>query len=167
MGQLYLFFRNRCLVVFCFISIAVSNVYAIPPRFYISGASSVCHSNEEMELLPLTGGKRIGRFNESIKFDYMSKRVFDSAFKKMAVELSYARGSVKEAAAELGIDPGRITKWRHQQQGSGEKTITALTEEQKEIRRLQKALKEAQLERDILKKAVSIFSRGDGRYTDS
>jgi transposase len=74
----------------------------------------------------------------------------------MAVELSYARGSVKEAGAELGIDPGRITKWRHQQQGSGEKTITALTEEQKEIRRLQKALKEAQLERDILKKAVSI-----------
>jgi transposase len=120
-----------------------------------------------LELLPLTGGKKIGRFNESIKFDYMSRRVFDTAFKKMAVELSYARGSVKEAGAELGIDPGRITKWRHQQQGPSEKPGTGLTEEQKEIRRLQKALKEAQLERDILKKAVSIFSRGDGRYTDS
>lgn len=97
----------------------------------------------------------------------MSKRVFDTAFKKMAVELSYSRGSVKEAAAELGIDPGRITKWRLQQQGSGDKPAVGLTEEQKEIRRLQKALKEAQLERDILKKAVSIFSRGDGRYSDS
>ena len=115
----------------------------------------------------MTGGKKIGRFNESIKFDYMSKRVFDSAFKKMAVELSYVRGSVKEAATELGIDPGRITKWRHQQQESGDKPAAGLTEEQKEIRRLQKALKEAQLEREILKKAVSIFSRGDGRYTDS
>ncbi len=115
----------------------------------------------------MTGGKKIGRFNESIKFDYMSKRVFDTAFKKMAVELSYARGSVKEAATELGIDPGRITKWRHQQQSPGEKPAAGLTEEQKEIRRLQKALKEAQLERDILKKAVSIFSRGDGRYSDS
>jgi transposase len=104
----------------------------------------------------LTGGKKIGRFNESVKFDYMSRRVFDTAFKKMAVELSYARGSVKEAAAELGIDPGRITKWRLQQQGPGEKPVAGLTEEQKEIRRLQKALKEAQLERDILKKAVSI-----------
>jgi transposase len=104
----------------------------------------------------LTGGKKTGRFNESIKFDYMSRRVFDTAFKKMAVELSYARGSVKEAATELGIDADRITKWHHQQQGSGEKTITALTQEQREIRRLQKALKEAQLERDILKKAVSI-----------
>jgi transposase len=91
----------------------------------------------------------------------MSRRVFDTAFKKMAVELSYARGSVKEAAAELGIDPGRITKWRLQQQGPGEKPAAGLTEEQKEIRRLQKALKEAQLERDILK---SIYSAGTVEY---
>ncbi len=107
----------------------------------------------------------------------MSRRVFDSSFKKMAVELSYARGSVKETADELGIAPGRITKWRQQQHDSGEKpTAAGLTEEQKEIRRLQKALKEAQLERDMdpmlthvceSKKAVSIFSRGDGRYSDS
>jgi transposase-like protein len=115
----------------------------------------------------LTGGEKIVIFNESIKFDYMSRRAFDSSFKKMAVELSYARGSVKEAAAELGIDPGRISKWRQQQDGSAEKPAVGLTEEQKEIRRLEKALKEAQLERDILKKAVSIFSRGDGRYSDS
>ncbi len=74
---------------------------------------------------------------------------------------------VKEAAAELGIDPGRITKWRQQQLEPGERPAVGLTEEQQEIRRLQKALKEAQLERDILKKAVSIFSKGDGRYTDS
>ncbi len=87
----------------------------------------------------------------------MSKRVFDTAFKKMAVELSYARGSVKEVATELGIDPGRITKWRHQQQEPGEKPAAGLTEEQKEIRRLQKALKEAQLEREILK---SLYSAG-------
>jgi transposase len=105
----------------------------------------------------LTGGKEIGSFDESIKFDYMSRRVFDTSFKKMAVELSFARGSVKEAAAELDIDPGRRTKWRHQQQDTGDKPTAGLTEEQKEIRRLQKALKEAQLERDILK---SVYSSG-------
>lgn len=38
----------------------------------------------------------------------MKKRVFDVAFKKMAMELSDAKGSVKEAAEELGIDSGRI-----------------------------------------------------------
>ena len=42
-----------------------------------------------------------------------------------------------------------------------------MSEEKKENTRLQKELKEAQLERDILKKAISIFSKGDGRYTDS
>ena len=103
---------------------------------------------------------------ETLNLVIMRKRVFDSGFKRMAVELSYAKGSVKEAAAELGVDPGRISKWRQQQDGSGEKPVVGLTEEQKEIRQLQKALREAQLERDILKKAVSIFSRGDGRYSD-
>ncbi|PSR56103.1 hypothetical protein AHMF7605_22655 [Adhaeribacter arboris] len=97
----------------------------------------------------------------------MSRRVFNTAFKKMVVDLSYARNSVKGATAKLGINPGRITKWSHQQQKPGKKTAAGLTEEQKEIRRLQKALKEAQLERAILNKAVSLFSRGDGRYMDS
>jgi transposase-like protein len=91
----------------------------------------------------------------------------------MAIDLSYARGSVKEVAEELGIDPGRISKWR-QQCSTVEKAPTGLTAEQKEIRRLQKELKETQLERDMdpmlthvcgLKKAVGIFSKGDGRYT--
>ncbi len=84
----------------------------------------------------------------------------------MAVELSYGKGWVKIAAAELGIDPGRISKWRQQQNGtvavSEKPTLTA---DQIEIRRLQKELKEAQLERDILKKVVSIFSKSDSKYS--
>jgi transposase-like protein len=71
---------------------------------------------------------------------------------------------VKEMADELGIDAGPISKWR-QQHSLLEKSPVGLTDEQKESRRLQKELKEALLERDILKKAVSIFSKGDGRYT--
>jgi transposase len=99
----------------------------------------------------------------------MKRQVFDEAFKQMAVELSNAKGSVKIAAAELGIDPGRLSKWRQTLQ---EGKIVAsqkhgLTAEQLEIKRLQKELKEAQLERDILKKAVSIFSKSDGKYFNS
>ena len=69
----------------------------------------------------------------------------------MAVELSYAKGSVKTAAAELGIDPGRISKWRQAQQDGpvAHSEKPGLSAEQIEIRRLQKELKEAQLERDI------------------
>lgn len=96
------------------------------------------------------------------------RRVFDEAFKRMAVELSHAKGSVQEAARELGIDSSRVTKWRqsHKSPGQFATAATGLSEEQKLIRRLQKELKDAQLERDILKKAVGIFSRGDGKYSD-
>ena len=101
------------------------------------------------------------------------RRVFDDAFKRMAIELSYAKGSVQEAARELGrfagaIDSSRLTKWRqsHKSPGQSATAATELSEEQKLIKRLQRELKDAQLERDILKKAVGIFSRGDGKYSD-
>ncbi|TPE39725.1 transposase [Pontibacter mangrovi] len=42
----------------------------------------------------------------------MVKIAYDASFKRMAIDLSYARGSVKEVADELGIDPGRLSKWR-------------------------------------------------------
>ena len=108
----------------------------------------------------------------------MKRRAIDEAFKEMAVELSYLKKSVKEAADELGIDPGRISKWRQQKSVpvNSTKSSSDLTEEQKQVKRLQKELKEALLERDILKKAVSgappgIFSKSDrtggpGKYSD-
>ena len=97
------------------------------------------------------------------------RRVFDEAFKRMAVELSHAKGSVQEAARELGIDSSRVTKWRqsHRSLGQSATAATGLSEEQKLIKRLQKELKDPQLERDILKKAVGIFSKGNGKYSDS
>ncbi len=38
----------------------------------------------------------------------MSKRLFDDSFKKMAIDLSNSRGSVKEVADELGISMGQV-----------------------------------------------------------
>lgn len=99
----------------------------------------------------------------------MKQRVFEDEFKKMAVELSKLKGSVKEAAKELDLDPSLLSKWRNKPEFNGGKImmdIAGLSEEQMEIRRLKKALKNAELERDILKKAVGIFSKGDGGYTD-
>jgi transposase len=89
----------------------------------------------------------------------MKRQVFDQAFKKMDIERSYAKGSVKVAAAELGIDAGKLSKWRQTAQYSSatSKEKTGLSAEQIEIKRLHKQLKEAQLERDILKKVVSII----------
>lgn len=91
--------------------------------------------------------------------------MYDDSFRNMAVDLSHTRGSVKEVADELGINHNLLSKWRQRDSESKEKPVV-LTEDQRLIRKLQKELKDAQMERDILKKAVGIFSKGDGRYSD-
>ena len=91
-------------------------------------------------------------------------RVFDESFKKMAVELSYLKGSVLEAAKELDLDASRLSKWRVDPRYNGSTLLPKndkLTPEEQEIRELKKRLKEAELENVILKKAVAIFSKGD------
>ncbi|MFP5080949.1 hypothetical protein [Pedobacter sp. JCM 36344] len=42
-----------------------------------------------------------------------------------------------------------------------------LTQAEQELAILKKELRETQMERDNLKKAVSIFSRSDGKYSGS
>ena len=97
---------------------------------------------------------------------------YDREFKQRAVELSYARGNAKEIAEELGIRPELLYRWRRESEkyqgnsfpGKGKPKMTDL---EKENARLQKELRDARMERDILKKAVSIFSRNDGKSTNS
>ena len=91
----------------------------------------------------------------------------------MAVNLCLIGKPTKEVAEELGISSELIRRWKReygQYQGGGSFSghgNANLIEEQKENVGLKKALKEAQLERDILKKAVSIFSKSDGKYLNS
>ncbi len=96
---------------------------------------------------------------------------FDKEFKKKAVELSYARGSSSEIADELGIDRALLYRWRKEFKeydnnsfpGHGNPKMTDLEQENA---RLQKELRDAKMERDILKKAISIFSVSDGKSTN-
>jgi transposase len=100
------------------------------------------------------------------------RRVFDREFKQMVIELSNNREDYIALAAELDIRADLIYRWRREASkhleasfpGQGNKIQT---EEQKEITRLKKELRDAQIERDILKKAVSIFSKNDGKYSNS
>ncbi|MFA9409358.1 MAG: transposase [Candidatus Dadabacteria bacterium] len=96
---------------------------------------------------------------------------YDRDFKQKAVELSFARGNAKEIAEELGIRPELLYRWRREHQkyqdnsfpGKGKPKMTDL---EREIARLRKELRDAKMERDILKKAVSIFSKSDGKSTN-
>ncbi|WP_160070420.1 transposase [Sphingobacterium bovisgrunnientis] len=90
-------------------------------------------------------------------------RVFEESFKIMAVELSCIKGSVSAAALELGIDPSRLTKWRMDPRFNGGNLLPKndkISPEEQELRELKKRLKESELENEILKKAVAIFSKG-------
>ncbi len=99
-----------------------------------------------------------------------TRRQYDEEFKRMAVELADAKGSLKVTADELGVTPQILTRWRRERmaaQGTGASNRVQVSQEQQEILRLKKELKQAELERDILKKAVSIFSRSDGIFFNS
>ena len=93
------------------------------------------------------------------------RRKYDPEFKKQAVLLSAEPGrSVKEVADNLGVSSDLIYRWLRQMQDRGELAFPghgnmALTEEQKRIRELEKTLRDTEMERDILKKAMAIFSR--------
>ena len=95
-----------------------------------------------------------------------SRKKFSSAFKSKAVELSNVRGNVKEVAEELGISKDLLYRWRreyaHYEHNSFPgRGIPKMTDEEKEIARLKAELTDAKMERDILKKAISIFSVSD------
>ncbi|WP_256369981.1 transposase [Pedobacter sp. G11] len=59
--------------------------------------------------------------------------MFDGSFRKMAVELSHTKESLKEVADELGISQTLLSKWR-QRQSEAVQGTTELTKNQKLIR---------------------------------
>jgi transposase len=91
-----------------------------------------------------------------------TKRNYSQEFKIKAVELSNQRGSIVAVARELNIRDDMLRRWiKEHAQGrfSPHPSPVSKSKEELEIHRLRKELLEAQLERDILKKAVSIFSK--------
>ena len=95
------------------------------------------------------------------------KRQYSQEFKSEAVRLSYQRENIKELADELGIQVQRIYKWRAVGRGANRMKVSpVIKQEEQEVRELRKALKNAQLELEILKKAVHIFSKSDGKSTN-
>lgn len=101
-----------------------------------------------------------------------SRRTFNREYKLRAIELSYERESIAELAKELGVRAELIYRWRSEFKadktgsfpGEGKESLSP---EALENRRLTKALKEKELELEILKKAIGIFSVRDGKSMNS
>jgi len=101
------------------------------------------------------------------------RRKYSKEQKLEIVKLSLEEDqSVTELADRFDISANAIYNWRskylkdHEDAFPG-KGNKLLNDDQKEIERLKKELREAQLERDILKKAVSIFSKTDRKFFNS
>ena len=90
-------------------------------------------------------------------------RTYSLEFKLKAVELSNERGSLISVANELNVSSDNIKRWKKEfNQGKlTGTTVSVKTKEQEELIRLRKELADVKMERDILKKAVSIFSKSD------
>ena len=90
---------------------------------------------------------------------------YSKSFREKAVKLSYQRDNIKDLADELGVKVQNLYRWRVQQQELNHPTIKqkAKKEELIELKKVKKELKETQLELEILKKAVHIFSKSDGK----
>ncbi len=78
-------------------------------------------------------------------------RSYDRAFKERAVKLSEERDNIKDLAAELGISPERIYKWRAEFSRHGEASfqghgVERLSDEGKRVKELEKQLRNTELE---------------------
>ena len=85
------------------------------------------------------------------------RRKFDESFKAELLKMVKSGRSVAEVSRTMGIGENLLYKWRSEEnsQVKPEELVTNT-----EIEHLRKQLKQAETERDILKKALVIFGRG-------
>jgi len=94
-----------------------------------------------------------------------SRRTYSEEFKKDAVEHSLtSEKAVIEVAQDLGIAHSNLRRWRAQYGKNGKLAFPGngkqrLTPQEEEIKRLKKELYDVRQERDILKKALAIFTK--------
>jgi transposase len=88
---------------------------------------------------------------------FMTRKHYSIEFKQEAVRLALSGAKSKiQTARDLGVPESKLYAWIRQF-GPDAPPMAAVAE-QAELVRLRKALARAEMERDILKKAIGIFS---------
>lgn len=80
------------------------------------------------------------------------RRKYDDDFKQQAVNMVRNGQSVRSVAQALGISENILHQWKRA-------AIDSQSSSDLEVDKLRQRLKQVEMERDILKKALSIFSR--------
>jgi len=86
------------------------------------------------------------------------RRRYDSEFKANILRMHEDGRSVSSLSQSFGISEQVIYRWRRE---SNDLNAGSSKEELKELKLLRKQVQDLRIERDILKKALGIFSRTD------
>ena len=99
------------------------------------------------------------------------RKNYDNEFKREAVRLVVEEGrKASEVERNLGITPTLVSRWVREMSEDPEYAFPGkgrLKAPDEEIRKLQRENERLRRERDILKKAVAIFSKDPDRYSRS
>ena len=91
------------------------------------------------------------------------RRDFTREFKIETVRLSYQTNkTLDEFAEDMGISRSSLSRWRSEFRDDPEQAFPGKgqpKERDAEIAQLKKQLRQAEMERDVLKKALAIFSQ--------
>jgi len=99
-----------------------------------------------------------------------TNRKYDAEFKREAVLLVVEQGlSIHQVEGDLGITRGVLKGWvqKHRDTHAAAARPDGQLTPEAELKRLRKENEQLRRERDILKKAVAIFSTDPNRYSDS
>jgi len=91
------------------------------------------------------------------------RRTYTREFKVEAARLSYNSDKpVEEIAESLGVSQSSLNRWRREYREDPDQAFPGSGQQKErdaEVARLQKELRQAQMENEILKKAAAIFTR--------
>ncbi|HKA20136.1 MAG TPA: transposase [Blastocatellia bacterium] len=90
--------------------------------------------------------------NSSVRQAKTARRKYDEEFKRQALTMIRNGQSVRSVAQALGISENLLHQWKRAARADQ-------SDAELEIEQLRQRLKQVEMERDILKKALSIFSR--------
>jgi len=98
-------------------------------------------------------------------------RKYDLEFKIEAVRMASEPGMTNRVVeSSLGIGQGVLSRWKRELKRDGQQSFPGkghLKPENEELRRVKRECERLRRERDILKKAVAIFSTDPHRYSGS
>ena len=95
-----------------------------------------------------------------------TRKSYSKEFKLKIIDLMASGVSRKDICGEFNLQNQLIGRWYKEYKSNPDISFTGngnerLTDEQRRIKELEKALKESQLEAEILKKAIGFFAKVD------